>query len=77
MPTLTLKLSEKDILGILKPILEEQYGLRVMRMAAVVENEYEDRPGGGSYPKFSNITVEFGDKISTSSGFPHYPPGVR
>jgi hypothetical protein len=76
MPTLTLKLNEKDIFDILKPILEQQYGLRAMRMTAMVEQEYEDRPGGGSYPKFSNITVEFGDKVHTSSLGP-YPPGTR
>jgi hypothetical protein len=63
MPTLTLKLNEKDITEILKPALEQQYGLKVVKLTVNVENHYEDRPCGGSYPKFSNVQVEFGEKL--------------
>ena len=78
MAKLILKLNEKDMTEILKPALEQQYGLKVAKITVDVETYYEDRPAGSSYPKFSGITVEFSDvKINTHGDMPYFPPGVR
>lgn len=54
---MTVTLSEKEVLEILSAFVQETTGRKVKTAKLEVGTEYEDRPGGGSYPVFQKAEV--------------------
>lgn len=53
---LTIKMNKKEVEELIKAFLQEKK-LNVSSIKFDVENVYEDRPMGGSYPAFSGVTA--------------------
>ena len=43
----------------IQQVVEQQTGRKVKSVVLEIGLEYEDRPGGGSYPVFKRATVNF------------------
>lgn len=70
MATVKLTIDKDELKKILTERIELEYQRKVVRVEVNVITQYDDRPGGSSYPMFQDIEITLGDKIVQKYG-PH------
>lgn len=71
MATVTLTIGQGELEKIIAKAIELEYDRHVAKVTVNVEQGYEDRPCGGSFPRFRDVTVVLGEKLPQQRGGPH------
>lgn len=68
MANVTLTFDSIELIELVTERVKLEYGREVLKVTINVENHYEDRPCGSTYPQFKNIEVKLGEKLPEQRG---------